>query len=268
MGNGLRRHDHEPLRHGAVGHPGCRRHKPAGSAVQFRRHRADTLGADFGDADVHGDPRRRGQLASTTRLTAPGRTSSPPGPALRRALQSARKDTHLAPDEVPFYNHHVRTSMATPETAGIVALVLEATPPCARPKCGPSSRSPPGPSPVSPSRNRATATPTPPPPSIWHWPCETPARGGQGRPWPSGQAERDRTILAGLDHPDRTWAFTTRSRGPAELSHALDVRPAPAPQDVFKAPTTLRSMDPRPPWQLWVTDATTVRERAVKHRRN
>ena len=42
----------------------------------------------------------------------------------------------------------------------------------------------------------------------------------------------------------------------AEVSHALDV-PAGTGRlkVVLKAPTALPYMDPRPPWQLWVTDA-------------
>jgi serine protease AprX len=84
----------------------------------------------FGGADVPGDPRRIGDLG----LYHPSVTSTGENVVSTRSLSTvvpltgAPEDSGLPPEEVPYYTTLSGTSMATPETAGVVAQILQADP--------------------------------------------------------------------------------------------------------------------------------------------
>jgi serine protease AprX len=90
----------------------------------------DTIGTAFDKADVAGDPRKPGSLG----LYHPAITSTGENVVSTRALATvvpltgAPEDTSIPPNELPYYTTLSGTSMATPETSGVVALLLEANP--------------------------------------------------------------------------------------------------------------------------------------------
>ncbi|MDQ3944571.1 MAG: S8 family serine peptidase, partial [Actinomycetota bacterium] len=171
---------------------------------------ADTVGLGFALVDVAGETRRplamglyhpavttTGEDIVSTRANA----TIVPLTALPNDLRG------IPPENLPYYTTLSGTSMAAPETAGVVALVLEAAPE------------------LNPLQVRmvlqVTARPIP----------DTPFHvGGYGYTDASAavelalalhgrgaraiqeeldrlQSERDQVVLAGLAHPDRTWAW-------------------------------------------------------------
>jgi len=91
---------------------------------------SDTLGTAFNKASVTGDPRAPGGLG----LYHPAVTSTGENVISTRAnntvlpLTAAPEDSSLPPDRIPYYTTFSGTSMATPETAGVVADILQADP--------------------------------------------------------------------------------------------------------------------------------------------
>ena len=171
---------------------------------------ADTVGLGFAAVDVAGETRRPLSMglyhpAVTTTgvdvVSTRANNTIIPVTALPRDAQS------IPPENLPYYTTLSGTSMAAPETAGVVALILEAAPE------------------LTPSQVRmvlqVTARPIPDTP--FHF-------GGYGYTDASAavdlalslhgrgagaiaeeldrlQSDRDRTVLAGLAHPDHTWAW-------------------------------------------------------------
>jgi serine protease AprX len=220
---------------------------------------ADTLSEPFGGADVRGDPRaplRMGLYHPAVAATGEDVVSTRAKNTILPLL-SARQDLKLRPDQIPFYTTLSGTSMATPEAAGIVALILEADPE------------------LTPSQVRSvlqvTARPIDGVPFYKQGygyadasAAVELARSLRDRPpdetektLTERQAERDRAILAGLDHPSRTRTFEEPvPTGRADLTHMIEV-PAGTTRlkIVANGPTTTPVGDPGPPWELSVSDA-------------
>ncbi|MGH9037713.1 MAG: S8 family serine peptidase [Acidimicrobiia bacterium] len=171
---------------------------------------ADTVGLGFASVDVAGETRRPLAMG----LYHPAVTTTGVDVVSTRANNTIIPITALPsdlrsvpPDELPYYTTLSGTSMAAPETAGVVALVLEAAPE------------------LTPAQVRmvlqVTARPI----------ADTPfhaggygytdasaavelalglhgrARGAIQEELERLQSDRDRTVLAGLAHPDHTWAW-------------------------------------------------------------
>jgi serine protease AprX len=171
---------------------------------------ADTVGLGFAAVDVAGETRRplnMGLYHPAVTTTGVDVVSTRANNTLIPVTALPRDARTIPPEELPYYTTLSGTSMASPETAGVVALVLEAAPE------------------LTPSQVRmvlqVTARPIP----------DTPFHsGGYGYTDASAavdlalglrgrgagaiaeelerlQGDRDRAVLAGLAHPDHTWAW-------------------------------------------------------------
>jgi serine protease AprX len=186
----------------------------------------DEMGTGFGGTDIAGE--RRAPLAmglyhpSVVATGVDVVSTRATGAAL--GATSAPQDAALPPGDAVRYTTMSGTSMAAPVAAGVAALVLEANP-----ALGPEEL-----------RRVLQNTARPVPGSPFH-------RQGYGyldaaaavdlarslQPLPTGetahrleqrQAERDRTVLALLAHPTRTWAWTNLGSDDAKaVVHRLQV---------------------------------------------
>ncbi|MGH8973290.1 MAG: S8 family serine peptidase [Acidimicrobiia bacterium] len=172
---------------------------------------ADTVGLGFAKVDVAGETRRplaMGLYHPAVTTTGEDIVSTRASTTVLPLLGLPNDVRGIPLEEVPYYTTLSGTSMAAPETAGVVALVLEAAPE------------------LTPHQVRMvlqiTARPI----------ADTPFHvGGYGYTDASSavelalrlhgqaagaiqdeldrlQSERDRAVLAGLAHPDHTWAWT------------------------------------------------------------
>ncbi|HEY3240203.1 MAG TPA: S8 family serine peptidase, partial [Acidimicrobiia bacterium] len=171
---------------------------------------ADTVGLGFAAVDLAGETRRPLAMG----LYHPAVTTTGEDVVSTRATKTIVPLTALPsdlkgipPEELPYYTTLSGTSMASPETAGVVALVLEAAPE------------------LNPHQVRMvlqiTARPIPDAPfhSAGYGYTDASAAvdlalGLHGRDAGAIQEEldrlqsdRDRAVLAGLAHPNHTWAW-------------------------------------------------------------
>ncbi len=171
---------------------------------------ADTVGLGFAKVDVAGETRRPLAMG----LYHPAVTTTGVDVVSTRAANTILPLTGLTsdlqsvpPDELPYYTTLSGTSMASPETAGVVALVLEAAPE------------------LNPAQVRMvlqiTARPIADAPFHFAGYGYTDAsaavelalrlHGGAAgaiqKELERLQSDRDRTVLDGLAHPDHTWAW-------------------------------------------------------------
>jgi len=188
---------------------------------------ADVLGRRFAGSDVRGDPRRPLHLGLYhPAITAPGEdiVSTRARNTVRPALAASTDVSSLTADELPWYTTMSGTSMATPEAAGLCALVLEVNPA------------------LTPAEVRSILTVTARP--IANLPFDKQgygyadasaavdlARSLVGRSagdtaaaLEALQTRRDRAVLDAVDHPARTLAFQDSvPAGAGGVSHAIDV---------------------------------------------
>jgi hypothetical protein len=190
---------------------------------------ADTVGMNFAKNEVAGETRKPLNMG----LYHPAVTTTGENVVSTRAnntvvpLTGAPEDIkNIPPDEIPYYTTLSGTSMASPETAGIVALVLEANPA------------------LTPAEVRQvlqiTARTIPATPFYKQGYGYVDASGAvelaqslRGRSAAdlqstllAKQAARDQGVLDGLAHPARTYAYT--ERGPlviGKLTHQIQVDP-------------------------------------------
>ena len=219
---------------------------------------ADVLGGTFAGADVRGDPRRPLHMGLYhPAVTAPGEdiVSTRARGTLLPALAAGKDMAGLSPTEVPFYTTMSGTSMATPELAGLCALVLEANPD------------------LTPAQVRTVLQVTARPiPSV---PFEKQGYGyadasaavdlglslrnhaGTAAHLEGLQVERDRAVLEELSHPDHTLAFldyVPASTG--DVSHSIDVPAGSRRLKVtYRSPAGTPAGKSLAPWELVVTDA-------------
>lgn len=219
---------------------------------------ADVLEGTFAGADVRGDPRRPLHMGLYhPAVTAPGEdivSTRARGTVL--PLLAADKDAAgLSATEVPFYTTMSGTSMATPELAGLCALVLEAAPD------------------LTPAQVRTvlqvTARPIPGVPfekqgygyadasAAVDLALSLRRRADSAAHLEGLQVERDRAVLAGLDHPDRTLAFLDYvPASAADVGHSIDVPAGSRRLKVtYQSPDGTPAGRPLAPWGLVVTDA-------------
>jgi hypothetical protein len=221
---------------------------------------ADVLGGAFAGSDVHGDPRRPLHLGLYhPAVTAPGQdiVSTRARNTLLPALAAAKDAGGLSPAQLPYYTTMSGTSMATPETAGLAALVLEADPSLtpgqvrtvlqvtARPVPGvPFEKQGYGYADASAAVDLAQSLRSHPLPDV--------AAALEAR-----QSLRDRSVLDGLDHPAHTLAFEDPIPATAaHVSHAVEVPEGSRRLKVaFTAPDKVPAVGSPSPWELTVTDA-------------
>jgi serine protease AprX len=193
---------------------------------------ADTVGLGFARVDVAGETRRplhMGLYHPAVTTTGEDVVSTRANNTIVPLLGVTNDARGIPPDEIPYYTTLSGTSMASPETAGVVALVLEAAPE------------------LTPAQVRMvlqiTARPI----------ADTPFHvGGYGYTDASAavelalrlhgaaggaiqdeldrlQSERDREVLAGLAHPDHSWAWTDLAPMlVGRFSHEVSVAPGTA----------------------------------------
>jgi serine protease AprX len=190
---------------------------------------ADTVGMNFAKNEVAGETRKPLNMG----LYHPAVTTTGENVVSTRAnntivpLTGAPEDVkNIPPNEIPYYTTLSGTSMASPETAGVVALILEANPA------------------LTPAEVRMvlqiTARSIPATPFYKQGYGYTDASGAvelaqslKGRSAGelqstllAKQAARDQGVLDGLAHPARTYAYT--ERGPllfGKLPHKIQVDP-------------------------------------------
>ncbi len=172
---------------------------------------ADTVGLGFASVNVAGETRRplaMGLYHPAVTTTGEDVVSTRANKTIIPLLGVPNDVRGIPPEELPYYTTLSGTSMAAPETAGVVALVLEAAPE------------------LSPLQVRMvlqiTARPIPDAPFHATGYGYTDASAAvdlalrlHGRD-PQAiqdelnrlQTERDQAILAGLAHPEHTWAWT------------------------------------------------------------
>jgi serine protease AprX len=218
---------------------------------------ADVLGGTFDGADVRGDPRRPLHMGLYhPAVTAPGEdiVSTRARGTVLPALAADKDIAGLSPSELPYYTTMSGTSMATPELAGLCALILEADPN------------------LTPAQVRTvlqvTARPIPAVPfekqgygyadasAAVDLALSLRGRADTAAHLEARQVERDRAVLDDLDHPDRTLAFLDYVPAGGDMSQPVDVpagsrRLKVTYQPPADAPTG-RSLGP---WELVVTDA-------------
>lgn len=232
----------------------------AGSVTGFSSAgiEADVLGGTFAGADVRGDPRRPLHMGLYhPAVAAPGEdiVSTRARGTVLPALATDKDAAGLSPTEVPYYTTMSGTSMATPEVAGLCALILEANPD------------------LAPAQVRTvlqvTARPIPAVPFEKQGYGYADASAAvdlalslRGRPDTAAhlealQVERDRVVLEGLDHPDRTLAFldyVPASGG--DVSHPVDVSAGSRRLKVtYQPPADTPTGRSTGPWEVVVTDA-------------
>ncbi|MGH9004406.1 MAG: enolase C-terminal domain-like protein, partial [Acidimicrobiia bacterium] len=193
---------------------------------------ADTVGLGFASVDVAGETRRplaMGLYHPAVTTTGVDVVSTRANNTIVPLTGTPRDVRTLPPEEVPYYTTLSGTSMASPETAGVVALVLEAAPE------------------LTPAQVRMvlqiTARPIPDAPfhSAGYGYTDASAAvelalGLHGRGAPAIQDElnrlqttRDQEVLAGLAHPDHSWAWTdTAPALVGSVSHTVPVSPGTA----------------------------------------
>ncbi|MGH8992529.1 MAG: S8 family serine peptidase [Acidimicrobiia bacterium] len=193
---------------------------------------ADTVGLGFVRVDVAGETRRplaMGLYHPAVTTTGDEVVSTRANNTIVPLTGTPRDVRTLPPEEVPYYTTLSGTSMASPETAGVVALVLEAAPE------------------LTPAQVRMvlqiTARPIPDAPfhSAGYGYTDASAAvelalGLHGRGAPAIQDElnrlqttRDQEVLAGLAHPDHSWAWTdTAPALVGSVSHTVPVSPGTA----------------------------------------
>jgi serine protease AprX len=186
---------------------------------------ADTVGRTFSAVNVAGETRRPLSMGLYhPAVTSPGENIvSTRAPATVTPATGLGDDVSgIPPQQLPYYTTLSGTSMATPETAGVVALVLEANPA------------------LTPAQVRQvlqiTARPIPGVPFFRQGYGYTDASAAvdlalalKGRPdvarsLDERQAARDQAVLDGLAHPTQTYAWIDRSPAVVgTLTHVIDV---------------------------------------------
>jgi serine protease AprX len=220
----------------------------------------DTVGQNFSRNYVEGETRRPLSMG----LYHPAVTSPGENIVATRALNTITPLTAVGddlsgipPQQVPYYTTLSGTSMATPETAGLVALVLQAAPA------------------LDPAQVRmvlqTTARPIPGAPFYrqgYGYADATAAvelalslRGKPAaevqRTLEERQAARDQKVLDGLAHPARTYAWIDRAPTLAgSLTHKISV-----PKDSSRVKVLSNGAEGVPfvggvNWQVTVTDAS------------
>jgi len=221
---------------------------------------ADTPTGAFAGAEVPGDPRRPGRLGLYhPAVTAPGEdvVSTRARNTALPALKLAGDAMTLPPGEIPWYTTMSGTSMATPEAAGLAALVLEAdpglTPPqvrsvlqvTARPIGGvPFHQQGYGYADASAAVDLARS-------------LRSRSPAGAAATLDTLQAQRDRRVLRGLDHPSTTRASADPVPGfAAEVSHAVTVPEGSRRlKVVYRAPDGAPAVGWASTWEIALTDA-------------
>src|SRR5947207_7078571 len=190
---------------------------------------ADTVGTKFTNIDVAGEtrtPLNMGLYHPAVTTTGEDVVSTRSNATLVPLTGAPEDAKNIPPNELPYYTTLSGTSMASPETAGVVALVLEANPA------------------LTPAQVRMvlqiTARPIPATPFYKQGYGYTDASGGvelaqslRGRSpaeiesaLEAKQAGRDQGVLDGLAHPARTYGYTERA--PllfGKLTHKIQVDP-------------------------------------------
>ena len=190
---------------------------------------ADTVGMNFKNGEIDGETRRPLNMG----LYHPAVTTTGEDVVSTRAnntivpLTGAPQDIkNIPPDQLPYYTTLSGTSMASPETAGVVALILEADPA------------------LTPAQVRmvlqSTARPIAGAPFYKQGYGYTDASGAvdlaeslKGKSvlqtesiLEAKQAARDQAVLDGLAHPARTYAYVDRAPlVVGKLTHAIQVDP-------------------------------------------
>ena len=190
---------------------------------------ADTVGMKFSSNEVVGETRRplsMGLYHPAVTTTGENVVSTRSNTTLT-PLTSAPEDVKtIPPDQLPYYHTLSGTSMASPETAGVVALILEADPA------------------LTPAQVRMvlqiTARPIAGAPFFKQGYGYTDASGAvdlaeslKGKPadqvesvLEAKQAARDQGILDGLAHPARSYGYTERAPMlVGKLTHTIEVAP-------------------------------------------
>ena len=190
---------------------------------------ADTVGMNFARNEVTGEartPLNMGLYHPAITATGEDVVSTRANGTLTPVTSVPEDRDRIPPDQLPYYSTLSGTSMAAPEAAGIVAMLLEANPA------------------LTPLQVREVLQITA------RWINNVPfykqgygyvdasaavelARTLKGRPpaeiqsvLESQQAARDQQVLDRLAHPNRTYAYTERSPlGAGTLSHNIEVAP-------------------------------------------
>ena len=190
---------------------------------------ADTVGMKFSSVEVAGEARRplnMGLYHPAVTATGENVVSARSNTTLTPVTSLPEDLRNVPPQQVPYYHTLSGTSMASPEAAGIVALILEANPG------------------LTPAQVRMvlqiTARPIPGTPFHKQGYGHADATGAvelarslKGRSaaevqsaLEGQQAARDQAVLDGLAHPTRTYGYTERAPTLAgTLTHKIDVAP-------------------------------------------
>ncbi|MFA5787753.1 MAG: S8 family serine peptidase [Actinomycetota bacterium] len=223
---------------------------------------ADTVGFAFDGADVSGETRSPLNMG----LYHPAVTSTGVGVISTRAnntmlpLLGAPDDISLPPEQIPYYTTMSGTSMATPETAGVVALILQANPS------------------LNPYQVRkvleATAAPIKGVPfwkqgygytdasaavelalSLKSAAAKGLSAGGVDQMLSDKHAARDGETLEWITHPKRAWAWNAEAwLGPGSVEHTVKVPQGTARMKVVSnGPSTVEANAVI--WDITVTDS-------------
>jgi hypothetical protein len=186
----------------------------------------DTVGMGFSNSDIAGETRRPLSMGIYhPAVTATGENVvAPRAPATFTSVTGLLSDGGLPPEELPYYSTLSGTSMAAPEAAGVVALVLQAAPELnpdqVRMVLQITARSIPD---VAFFRQGYGYTDASAAVEL--------ARSLTGRPkgeieaaLRDKQAARDVAVLAGMPHPTHTWSWDDPTPiGIGTVSHKINV---------------------------------------------